>query len=299
MIIACGCIQSGPRAQLTVRVVDDTGRPLEGAFVAVLGARQEREGTTDQQGSFAATLRTVIGKVEIVAKKEGYYSISRHIFDFTGEVDDRWQPWDSTIELQLRKKGKPVAMLEKDVQALQVPVNDQPVGFDLELADWVPPHGQGKISDFIFLARSAMTNDQKYTSSLLLTFSNPLDGLIIRPIHWRNDYGLTLSAMAPENGYSNRWEFILNVHLHPPPRYRETVSNSSQDDNFYFRVRTKVAADGRIRSATYGKIHGGIFHRPEYPSGKISVGFYYYLNTNGTRNTESISDRRRDGNTSF
>jgi hypothetical protein len=280
---------------VTVRVIDDTGRPVEGAFVAVLGAKREREGKTSREGLFAATLRTTNGKLEIVAKKDGYYSISRHIFDFTGRLDDRWQPWDSTIELQLRKKGKPVAMLEKDVQAIQMPVTNQPVGFDLEVADWVPPYGHGKIADFIFLARSAMTNDEEYTSSLLLAFSNPLDGLINKPIHWRNDYGLTLPAIAPEDGYSNRWEFILNVHLHPAPRYRETVSNSSQDDNFYVRVRTKVGVDGRIQSATYGKIHGGIVHRPKYPSGIIAVTFYYYLNTNGTRNTESISDRRRDG----
>jgi hypothetical protein len=299
IVIACGCIPSGPTAKVTVRVVDDSGSPVEGAFIAVLGDRREREGKTGQEGSFRATLRTMNGKLEIVAKREGYYPISRHIFEFTGEANDRWQPWDSIVELQLRKKGTPVAMLEKDVQSLRIPVNDQQVGFDLELADWVPPHGQGKISDFVFLARSKMTNDQEYTSSLHLTFSNPQDGLISRPIHWRNDHGLALPAIAPESGYSNRWEFVLNVHLNPVSRHRETVSSSSQDDNFYFIIRTKVADDGQILSAMYGKIHGGIRHRPEYPSGKISVRFYYYVNTNGTRNTESISDRRRDGDTSF
>jgi hypothetical protein len=277
-------------------VVDDADNPVEGALVAVLGLTREREGKTDKQGKFTATVRNATSRIEVVVRKNGFYSIGRHIFEFTGGYhNDRWEPWSPTIELQLRKKGNPESMLEKDIQALRVPVNDQPAGYDLELADWVPPHGHGEVSDFILRAHSEMTNDQEYVSTLLLTFSNPHDGLINRPIHWRNDYGLMLPAIAPENGYSNRCEFVLNVHLNPVSRYRETVSNSSQDDNYYIRVRTKVAADGRIQSATYGKVHRGILHRPEYPSGKISVSFYYYLNTNGTRNTESISDRRRYG----
>jgi hypothetical protein len=291
-----GCFPGEHKAQLTVRVTDDEGKPVADAMVAVLGFNRERKGRTDRDGRFTATLRNGMSGVDIVVDKQSYYSIGRHIYDFPGGyVDDRWQPWNPTIELQLRKKGKPVAMFEKEIQGLQVPLLDQPVGFDLEHGDWISPYGQGRISDFIFLAHSAMTNEQEYASKLLLTFSNPQDGLIIKRIHWRNDYGLVLPGIAPEVGYSNRWEFVLNVHYDQASKTRQTVSNTSEDDNYYIRVRTRTAPDGRIQSAMYGKIHRGILHRPEYPSGKVSVGFYYYLNTNGTRNTESLSDRRRYG----
>jgi len=297
VLLQCvGCVPGGPQAQATIHVLDDTGNAVEGASVAVLGFTREHEGKTDKQGRFTATIRNGMSKIEVVVRKDGYYSIGRHIFEFTGGyVDDRWRPWNPTIELQLRKKGNPIAMFEKEIQGLQIPALDRPVGFDLELGDWVSPYGRGTTGDFVFLAHSAMTNEQEYISSVFLTFSNQDDGLIIKRIHWRNDYGLMLPAMAPEVGYSNQWEFVLNVHYDALSRTRRALSNASEDDNFYLRVRTKTATNGRIQSATYGKIHRGILHRPEYPSGKASVSFHYYLNTNGTRNTESLSERRRVG----
>jgi len=294
--IAICCAGCQPKARITVCVVDDEGKAVEKAEVAVLGFNREEIGYTDGQGKFTATVRNAKGSVDLVVDKNGYYSIHRHIHAFTGGLTNgRWLPWNPEVELQMRRKGKPVPMIEKEMRDVEVPVNDQPVGFDLELGDWVAPYGHGKISDFIFLTRCSVTNEQDFASRLLLTFSNSQDGLIIKRIPYRNSYGLLLPAMAPETGYSNRWEFILNAHLNHASGFRETESNSSEDDNFYVRVRTKVAADGRIQSAMYGKIHRGILHGPIRRSGKVSVTFDYYLNPDGTRNTESISDRRRIG----
>jgi hypothetical protein len=295
-MITIWCAGCQPKAQITVCVVDDEGKAVEKAEVAVLGFNRERIGHTDRQGKFTATLRNAKSSVDLVVDKKGYYSIHRHIHAFTGGLSNgRWLPWDPEVELQLRRKGKPVPMIEKEMRDVEIPVNDQPVGFDLELGDWVTPYGQGKISDFIFLARCAVTNEQDFATSLLITFSNSQDGLIIKRVPYRNSYGLLLPGMAPETGYSNRWEFILNAHLNPTSGSREAESNSSEDDNFYVRVRTKVAADGRIQSAMYGKIHRGILHGPIRRSGKVSVTFEYYLNPDGSRNTESLSDRRRYG----
>jgi len=295
VLIIC-CVGCQPKARITVRVVDDEGKSVEGAEVTVLGFTKERTGHTDRQGRFTATVRNAKSSVDLVVDKKGYYSIHRHIHEFAvGLTNSRWEPWNPEVELQLRKKGKPVPMIEKEMRDLEVPVNDQAVGFDLELGDWVAPHGRGNISDFIFVARCAVTNEQDFASSLLLTFSSPHDGLIVKRIHYRNSYGLLLPGIAPETGYSNRWEFVLNSRRNPTTGFDEAVSNSSEDDNFYVRVRTKLASDGRIQSAMYGKIYRGITHGPNRRNGKLLVSFEYFLNPDGTRNTESISDRRRIG----
>jgi hypothetical protein len=62
--------------------------------------------------------------------------------------------------------------------------------------------------------------------------------------------------------------------------------NSDQDDNFYIRVRTVLNADGKVVSAMYGKIYWGLgFGSATYP-GKFPIWFRYYINPDGTRNTE-------------
>jgi hypothetical protein len=296
LAVAILCAGCQPKAQITVRVVDDEGKSVENAEVAVLGLNREKVGRTDRQGKFTATVRNSKSSVDLVVDKNGYYSINRHVHVFSdGLTDGRWLPWNPEVELQLRRKGKPAAMIEKEIRNLEIPVNDQPVGFDLELGDWVVPYGQGRISDFIFLARCVVTNEQDFASSLLLTFSNSQDGLIIKRIPYRNSYGLLLPAIAPETGYSNRWEFILNAYLNPASGHKEVESNSGEDDNYYLRIRTRLASDGRIQSAMYGKIYRGITHGPNRRNGKLLVSFEYFLNSDGTRNTESISDRRRIG----
>jgi hypothetical protein len=56
------------------------------------------------------------------------------------------------------------------------------------------------------------------------------------------------------------------------------------NQNYFYRVRT-VKEDGKIKSAMYGKIYGEIqFDVINAPTAAII--FTYYLNPDGTRNTE-------------
>ena len=205
------CVPGGPKLQVTVHVIDDAGNPVEGALVAVLGIVREREGKTDRQGRFTATIRNASSQIEIVIRKKGYYAISRHIYELGGgDVDDRWQPWNPELNFLLAKKRNPVVLQEREVRGLKIPDRDKPVGFDLVVGDWVAPAGKGSVSDFILLAHTAITNGNTTSNRLTLTFANVSDGLIRTNIHWRNDYTLRLPPIAPETGYSNSWELCLN-----------------------------------------------------------------------------------------
>ena len=294
-LAASGCVPAGSKVQLTVRVTDDEGKPVADAAVAVLGFNRESEGMTDRDGRFTAKFRNVMSGVDIVVKKRGYYSISRYIHDFTGgDVDGRWQPWNPELNFLLAKKRNPVVLLEREVRGLKIPLRDQPVGYDLVVGDWVAPAGKGLVSDFILLAHTTIKNGNSTTNRLDLMFSNPSDGLIRTNIHWRNDYTLRLPPLAPETGYSNKWELYLNETKDPGTGIVEAQANWSQDDNYYFRVRSKLDVNGGIQSAIYGKIYRGI-HYDQGDSYELpGVLFQYYLNPDGTRNLESKGERPDD-----
>ena len=294
MILAgSGCVPGGPKLQVTVHVIDDAGNPVEGALVAVLGIVREREGKTDRQGQFTATIRNASSQVEIVIQKKGYYAISRHIYDLGGgDVDDRWQPWNPKLTFLLAKKRNPVLLQQKDVHGVDIPVMGQPAGYDLLVGDWVAPAGKGLVSDFIMLAQTTITNGNATSNRLILTFSNSSDGLIRTNIHWRNDYTLRLPPIAPESGYSNKWELYLNESKDPQSGIVDAQANWSEDDNYYFRIRTKTDSTGGLQSAIYGKIYRGILYGPaRAPDDLPSIGFHYYLNPDGTRNLESKGER--------
>jgi hypothetical protein len=277
---------------VTVYVVDDVGNPVEGALVAVLGFSRDREGKTDKQGRFTAVIRNTSSKIELVVRKKGHYSIGRHIYEFAGGyADNRWQPWNPDLHFLLAKKRNPVALQQNYVHGDKIPVRGDAVGYDLIVGDWVAPAGKGLVSDFIMFAHTTITNGNTTSNRLVLTFSNTFDGLIRTNIHWRNDYTLRLPPMAPETGYSNKWELYLNELKDPRTGIVHTQANWSEDDNYYFRVRSKLDAGGRIQSAIYGKIYGGILYHPRSSGPKAAITFEYYLNPDGTRNLESKGER--------
>jgi hypothetical protein len=279
-----GCV---PKAKVTVRIVDDNNQPIQDATVAVNGFKKKREGETDKDGCFIATLHGVTGQLDLNVKKQGFYTIWWYSYFFKTHTNNQWVPWNPTIELQLHKIGKPVPMVVKSVKGLSIPVKGQPVGYDLMVGDWVAPYGGGQTNDFIFFAESNIADKNDFDSHLLLTFSNPGDGLILHRLFWRDDYEMRLAAFAPADGYSNRWDFVLNAKFNPATEHREVVSTATQDDNYYFRVRTKQDEKGNVVSALYGKIYDGVSFDPGFwHEGLPGISFTYYLNPDGTRNTE-------------
>src|SRR6185295_9804002 len=98
LAIAVWCAGCQPKARITVVVVDDEGKSVEKADVAVLGFNREKIGHTDRHGKFTATLRNPKGSVDLVVDKKGYYSIHRHIHSFTGGLTNgHWLPWNPEV----------------------------------------------------------------------------------------------------------------------------------------------------------------------------------------------------------
>ena len=297
MCIAGALAGCGPRlpefplARLTVAVVDDDGNPVPGARVGVVGTELPARGMTDAAGRFVATLHNPDSQVELQADKKGYYGVNRQFYLFTGATNGQWFPWNPLLELRVHKIGAPVPMFVKEVQS-DLPVLNQPIGFDLAIGDWVQPHGRGLTNDFIFEGSRRLVDDMEYSGTLTLTFPSPSDGLILMSLPGRDDFELRLAAMAPSEGYINHRTFELGSRKSPETGYRDEHRSFSEADNYYFRVRSRTNGQGTVTSAWYGKIYRGI----HYVVGNLStnanthvnagVRFQYFLNPDGTRNTE-------------
>jgi hypothetical protein len=214
----------------------------------------------------------------------GNYGFRHEKIRFKEAVSGRWQPWNPTVEVEMKRIVNPIPLYTKSVK-LQYPKMGESFGFDLLKADWVSPHGKGERADFIFSTQthydgSLVTNytqkTRAFESSFTLRFSCEDDG--IQPFYADPLKGsvLRLPRMAPESNYEK--ELIQHKYVRRQGRYLET----RRDENWFFRVRTEKDEEGNIVSALYGKIHGAIQWGWEG-----GVVFSYYLNpTPNDRNLE-------------
>lgn len=275
-----------PIAKITLQVIDEDGKPMEGIFVGVgfeVPHKTERrvsghaiKGFTDSKGLFTAQHSSMYD-VNFGADKEGYYK-SRGSFQFKKIQSGKLEPWNPTVELVLRKIEKPIPMYAREV-IIAMPATGKEVGFDLIEADWVEPYGKGKKSDFILKLDRVVKSWNEFEGSIRLTFPNKFDG--IQLIKEDRKYGseLKLPRFAPEEGYEVKLK-KYNRSLADRP-YEEDYK---KDNNYIFRIRSEEE-DEKLVKAMYGKIHGDIRFDPrEGKSGGID--FKYYLNPDYTQNLE-------------
>jgi hypothetical protein len=215
--------------------------------------------------------------------KDGYYQSNMgYEFKSSSFLLNRWEPWNPTIEVVLKKKRNPVAMFQKSHEALPVPRFDSPVGYDLEKGDWVAPHGSGMISDLVFTCTNSYVSFSEAETNCDIAFSNIQDGLQEYRFDAKNQSLYKWPFEAPENGYAiknlNKW-----MSVKPKEEYK---SNYQEKLNYLFRVRSVVDQNGNVVKANYGKIEGDF---RVYKKG--TVNFSYFFNPDGTRNLEEDPKR--------
>lgn len=287
--LACSNVYALPKAMITLKVVDELGRPIEGAK-GVIGYTEPvksgwgskatgKNGLTDASGLFTAEGETE-SYVGLGAMKEGYYRTEgsfRGFKEVTGFIGLRkWQPWNPTVELILKEIRNPIALYAAKLNGVPMPELNKFIGFDLVAKDWVVPHGKGTRKDFLFkLEIDNVRSMFEYDATLTLKFSNPGDGLY--SFYDEPDTGSILRSFhhAPKNGYQSH--FVVRKKrdkkmMHTPKQRK--------DQNYYFRVRTDIDEKGIITSALYGKIYGTIgFGGIGYKGvSTAQIGFKYYLN---------------------
>ena len=281
-----------PTGKLTLKVIDDeAGNPIRGAMVHVsfmqandsgIGLKTIRNNDVTNAEGFVSFQGVGMESVGATISKDGYYqSGSGFKFTSSSNVTNRWEPWNPTVEVVLKKKRNPVPMYVKGTDNLKLPQFDIPIGYDLEKGDLVVPYGTGTTSDFIFSMHSAERAYTDYECNFSLTFSNEFDGIQEYFFDSNNQSNYKWPFLAPESGYVTT--LFKEKSMQPGKGY---TSNEIENVHYIFRVRTKTDNDGKIVSALYGKIVKEFEFDP-----KGAIFFGYYLNPDGTRNLEEDPKR--------
>jgi hypothetical protein len=283
-------------AKVTIVVVDEYDRPIEGASVGigfqydkswatdVRGAR----GLTDEKGKFSAS-NSGNGYIGYGARKDGYYE-SSYRYQFEESSLAVWKPWNPELKVVLRKIENPVPTYARDTvkSVIEIPVIDREVGFDLIAFDWVAPYGIGLNSDFIFKVNKRMVNNKDFEGTFTLTFPNKFDGILVHQENRSQGSLFKLPRFAPEKGYEN---LLVLKEWRKPTDYnvKRNFDFVNEDYNYFFRVRSEEK-DGKLVKAMYGKISGPIDFTVVF-SKTAKIYFTYYLNPDNTRNLEFDSNR--------
>jgi len=277
-------------ARFTVNIKNDGGEPLS-AYPVQIGTFshwQAGEGfgkdvwdketkNTDAAGIVVFNHPSKNGEFGINCAPglpKGYYMTWIPNHKFREVINGQWVPDNPKVEIILKRIKDPIPMYARNLTnegggGLRMPALDQDCGYDFELGDWVAPNGKGRTGDVIF--HSAFTKDPSGDSKRVLRVSFPGvgDGLLAFDKDLLSGSELSSDYMAPTDGYQQTITFtrtIVNLKV---------TDDQSPTRNYYFRVRSKTDAHGRIVSANYGKIYGNF------------MSFIYYFNPNlNDRNVE-------------
>jgi hypothetical protein len=281
-----------PKFRVTAQVLDEQGKPISAAEIELIfgepfdaNAIVKIEGLTDSEGKFTGEGHSG-GSYGARIRKKGFYLSGLGAPSLVDPESGRWKPWDPLVVTVLRRIGNPTALYAKRVQA-EIPELNKPCGYDLEKGDWVTPHGKGVTSDFIFTAVRETKSADEFDVQVQMTFANPRDGVLKTeiPAVGKNSV-FKWEREAPETGFDNQ------ILLRMQSSKTSITQTSGNADRFFFRVRTHEE-NGRIMTANYGKIAGGLRLDGINTRKTCLILFTYYLNpTSLDRNLEW--DPKRD-----
>ncbi|OVE74217.1 hypothetical protein BVX94_01110 [bacterium B17] len=271
-----------PQAKMTVMVQDENGSPVVGAKAKAYyfeASSKHDVFTTDTNGQFVVQ-HQCMGSMGGSIEKEGYY---RQGFGYgwkfnnvKGFMFKRFQPWNPTVTVVMKKKRNPVPMIMKYTDWMNVPAYEKPVAYDFEIGDWVAPYGQGAVSDFVFNFTGFDKGRGNAKLQCNLSFSNEKDGIQVYEHNPEDKSEYKWPFEAPESGYESS---LMRFSSYLPGQGPE--KNADNERKLIVRVRTKVDKNGKIISANYGKIYRDI-----QASWNGKIRFRYWFNQHGTRNLE-------------
>jgi hypothetical protein len=287
---ACAEVSVG-QAKATFHIVDGSGHSVSNATVdAWFRWSYEYEDVkrfteiTDTNG-IVSCLGELGPELSIRVYKDGWYESTevlnwKKYFSDSKVVGGKWQPWNPTIEIVLKEKKNPIPLIVRNFDEAVLPLENEPVGFDLFEGDWVAPFGKGKIADLIVIAENDYRGFRDLDVRYSISFDNPKDGFI-RFESQKYGSDLVSSQEAPESGY----EGSFTAHYGRKGNER-SGGYDDENVNYYFRIRTKTDDEGNIISCHYGKIYRGIVMAP-WNEGGLRLSLLYYLNPKSNdRNVE-------------
>jgi hypothetical protein len=279
-------------AKVTVHVVDELGKPIEGAEVGVgFGVNSQRKeisvkGVTKSDGTFSAS-ELCNGLVGFNVVRRGYYmSIGDYNFSSKGLL--KWEPWNPVVTVVLRKIENPVPMFARDTlfSEIEIPVIGKDVGFDLMTFDWVPPYGKGINSDIVFKLSRKFIDWNEQDTKLSVVFPNQFDGIQLVTNKFDSST-FSLPRFAFIEGYKKI--LILYSKISHSKLVTKHETNIKDTDNYFMRIRSENK-NGKFLKGMYGKIAGPIKYST-VSSKTAKIIFKYYINPDYSQNLEFDPNR--------
>jgi hypothetical protein len=251
--------------RITARVIDEEGNPMAEVPVRIgihnvndfRDQYNDFRGKTDEQGRFSAeAVGRPLAKIEV--NQEGYYPSRKTVTCYEGNEQQirkagRYAPWNPTIDVMIKKIGKPVPMrVWLGDSSHMAPNVGEEIGFDLYMKDWVQPHGKGEHPDLLVKFATKFVDQYDYSTSCSIRFANPDDGLIPIPELLNPESLLKYPRIAPDEGYA-----LKNLHITRGPTGNEARSRAVNKEPIGYLLRFRSIKDEKtpkIISAYYGKI---------------------------------------------
>lgn len=264
--------QYGARACATVQVVDASDNPIpnanvEAGFFVLDKPTNWRVGKTDENGCFTAVANAT-WEVRFIVRCEGYYEETRSFYlqdnlSTDSVKDGRWQPWNPTMRIQLKKKGSAAEKFRKTEIWLKLPELGKFFGYDLLAGALVHPFGTGMTEHIRF----CLTNDANVASTagnVFLLVDLPIRDTGLVPYERNLRSGAPDPLSAPRLGYESRWSFGSK-------RFSTDWKESPEmnmNNGFIFRIGVNSS-----------DCHYGLIRFLDYTYSKQKLSFVYSVNT--------------------
>ena len=252
--------RSGALARMHIHIVDDLGRNLSDAEVSVFMGMNFRpkgyylKGVTNTNGIYVAEGMTCGDEIVIDVAKQGYYSSARKLcFAEMGAEHDvkdgRWQPYDGTENITLRRIVKPVNLIVFD-KLIDVAQTNVWLGFDMEKMDFVKPIGNGNNVDFeVKVEWDGLPAWESMSCSAEIRFQQEKTGGYYAESISESAFPYAYEAQS-DSPYSERLIHIVDRNGDP----HVTKIPFAKDASFVTRTRIVADEHGKIKSANYGII---------------------------------------------
>ena len=291
-------IRNGAKAKVTLSVTDEHGKPMTNAAATVYFDMISKRGNvikglTDTNGLFSAEALCA-DYASIGVRKDGYYDARFKYGNVRSSDPERlkdgcWQPWDPTIPVVLREIRNPIPMYVKLFEGTFG--NGDTVGFDCEKGDFIEPHGEGKVADFMIRVDGSGLKYENMTKEISLDSLDPDGGFMI--LDWYQYSTFKSEYLAPESGYitnltaSSSHDNTKRVEEVMLYKGGDVTRLDSGGEYVIFKSRIKRDADGNVISANYGKIYRAFEFMGREQTKEAWVRFLYYFNpTPNDRNLE-------------
>lgn len=256
-------LKKGAIADLTIKVVDDEGSPVQGALIktrfdAAFYASESFKSFTANTNGIAKVFGRTGRSVKYRVTKSGYYGASGEICYVSmgqGVKYGRWLPFDLERKVILRRIINPFADKPYVSDARYTKNIGKWIGFDLAKYDFVTPYGNGAYTDMeVKFDWDGQLGENFNGMDINIRFVEPHSGAYFQDRIMMSDFKEAYFAVTNEE---YRKEF--NFYSYPLRDVEGKIIKRNQkffDSSKVLIVRSRCVVDsnGTLKQANYSEI---------------------------------------------